>query len=141
MDGACFEKFLEERSSVASGHHLLLVLDNAPRHTPGQISHPENVSLLALPAYSAELTPGQRWFEEFRRALANEAFETIDMLQEALTKTLEPYWLDRSLLRQLTGTPGGWQPSKRRSTYHDINQPDWYKPAVQHSLLHYKKRL
>lgn len=103
MDGECFKKFLEELSRAYSDHHLLLVLDNAPSHTSGQISYPENVSLLALPAYSPELNPVERWFEEFRRALSNEAFETIEVLQEALTKTLEPYWEDRSLLRGLTG--------------------------------------
>ncbi len=103
MDGACFETFLEELSSEYSDHHLLLVLDNAPRHTSGQISYPANVNLLTLPAYSPELNPVERWFEEFRRALSNEAFESIEVLHQALTKTLEPYWEDRSLLRQLTG--------------------------------------
>jgi transposase len=103
MDGECFEKFLEELSSVYSAYHLVLVLDNAPSHTSRQISHPENVSLLALPAYAPDLNPVERWFEEFRRALSNAAFETIEVLQAALTKTLEPYWEDRSLLRQLTG--------------------------------------
>jgi transposase len=103
MDGKCFEKFLKELSRAYSDHHLLLVLDNAPSHISGQIAHPENVSLLALPAYSPELNPVERWFLEFRRALSNEAFETIEVLQEALTKTLEPYREDRSLLRGLTG--------------------------------------
>ncbi len=103
MDGACFEKFREERSRVYRDDPLRRVLDNAPRHTSGHISHPENVSLLTLPADAPELNPTERWFEEFRRALSNAAFETIDVLQEALTKTLEPYWKDRSLLRRLTG--------------------------------------
>jgi transposase len=103
MDGKCFEKFLEELSMAYSDHHLLLVLDNAPSHTSGQIAHPEKLTLLPLPAYSPELNPVERWFEEFRRALSNEAFETIEVLQEALTKTLEPYWEDPSLLRRLTG--------------------------------------
>jgi transposase len=94
--------FLEELSKAYSEHHLLIVLDNAPSHTSKQIGHPENVSLLPLPAYSPELNPVERWFLEFRRALSNRAFETIEVLQEALTKTLEPYWEDPSLLRRLT---------------------------------------
>ena len=51
----------------------------------------KNVSLLALPRYSPELNPVERWFQEFRRALSNRIFETIELLQEALTQTLEPY--------------------------------------------------
>lgn len=103
MDGECFERFLEELSMAYSDHHLLLVLDNAPSHTSGQIAHPNNVSLLALPAYSPELNPVERWFLEFRRTLSNKTFETIEVLQEGLTQTLEPYLEDRSLLRRLTG--------------------------------------
>ena len=95
--------FLEELGKAYSDHHLLIVLDNAPSHTSKHISYPENVSLLALPAYSPELNPVERWFLEFRRMLSNKTFETIEVLQEALTKTLEPYWEDPALLRRLTG--------------------------------------
>ena len=102
-DGGCFEMFLEELGEAYSDYHLLVVLDNAPSHTSKHVSHPENVSLLPLPAYSPELNPVERWFLEFRRALSNKTFETIEVLQEALTKTLEPYWEDPTLLQRLTG--------------------------------------
>jgi transposase len=102
-DGRCFEVFLEELEKAYSDHHLLIVVDNAPSHTSKQIGHPENVSLLALPAYSPELNPVERWFLEFRRELSNKTFETIEVLQEALTKTLETYWRDPALLQRLTG--------------------------------------
>jgi hypothetical protein len=39
---------------------------------------------------------------EFRRILSNKTFETIEVLQEALTNTLEPYWEDPTLLQRLT---------------------------------------
>ena len=101
-DGGCFEMFLEEVGKAYSDYHLLVVLDNAPSHTSKHISHPENVSLLSLPAYSPELNPVERWFLEFRRILSNKTFETIEVLQEALTNTLEPYWEDPTLLQRLT---------------------------------------
>jgi len=56
-DGGCFEMFLEELGEAYSDYHLLVVLDNAPSHTSKHVSHPENVSLLPLPAYSPELNP------------------------------------------------------------------------------------
>ncbi len=103
MDGPCLEAFLERLGEAYADYHLLVVLDGAPSHTSGQIALPENVSLMALPAYSPELNPVERWFQEFRRALSNRTFETVELLQEALTKVLEPYWQDPARLRGLVG--------------------------------------
>jgi transposase len=61
------------------------------------------VNLLRLPAYSPELNPVERWFQEFRRVLSNRIFETVELLQEALTKALEPYWQEPARLRSLAG--------------------------------------
>ena len=94
MDSLCLEAFLERLGEAYADHHFVVVLDGAPSHTSSQIVLPENVSLLALPSYSPELNPVERWFQEFRRALSNRTFETVEPLQEALTKVLEPYWLD-----------------------------------------------
>jgi DDE superfamily endonuclease len=103
MDGGCLEVFLDLLSKAYSEHHLLVVLDGAPSHRSERISCPENVSLLLLPAYSPELDPVERWFQEFRRGLSNRAFETVELLQEALSRTLVPYWEDPTRLRRLTG--------------------------------------
>lgn len=103
MDSLCLEAFLKHLGEAYSDHHLLVVLDGAPSHTSSQITLPENVSLMRFPAYSPELNPVERWFQEFRRALSNKIFETVEPLQEALTKALEPYWRDLARLRSLTG--------------------------------------
>jgi transposase len=103
MDGLCLEAFLECLGEAYADYDLLVVLDGAPSHTSGQITQPENVSFLRLPAYSPELNPVERWFLEFRRGLSNRIFETVELLQEALTETLEPYWQDLDRLRRLVG--------------------------------------
>jgi DDE superfamily endonuclease len=103
MDDVCLEIFLDELSKTYPDHHLLIVVDGAPSHRSEQIVHPENVSLLRLPPRSPELDPAERWFQEFRRELSNRAFESVALLQEALTKTLMPYWEDPDLLKRLTG--------------------------------------
>jgi transposase len=103
MDGFCLEVFLEHLGTAYADYQLLVVLDGAPSHTSGQLTLPENVSLMRLPAYSPELNPVERWFQEFRRALSNRVFETVELLQEALTKALETYWQDPARLRSLTG--------------------------------------
>jgi transposase len=103
MDGMCFEEFLGRLGEVYADHRLVVVLDGAPSHTSKEIEPPENVRLLSLPPYSPELNPVERWFQEFRRALSNRIFETIELLQEAITDTLEPYWKDPARLRCLVG--------------------------------------
>ena len=99
----CFEEFLGRLGEVYADHRLVVVLDGAPSHTSKEIEPPENVSLLPLPSYSPELNPVERWFQEFRRNLANSVFETIESLQEALTRVLEHYWEEPARLRSLTG--------------------------------------
>ena len=82
----------------------MVVLDGAPSHRSAERALPENVSLLRVSRYSQELNPVERWFQEFRRALANKIFESIELLQDGLSRTLEPYWENPSTrLRQLTG--------------------------------------
>jgi transposase len=94
--------FFEELSKTYPDQHLLIVLDGAPSHRSFQITHPENISLLMLPPYSPELDPAERWFQEFRRKLSNRTFQTVELLQEALTQTLVPYWENPTLLKRLT---------------------------------------
>jgi hypothetical protein len=103
MDDGCLEVFLDELSKRYPDHHLLVVLDGAPSHRSEQIVHPENISFLKLPPRSPELDPAERWFQEFRRSLSNSTFESVALIQDALTKTLRPYWETPSLLKRLTG--------------------------------------
>ncbi len=103
MDGRCFEAFLEHLGEAYANHHLVIVLDNAPSHRSKEIACPQNVSLLNLPAYSPELNPVERWFQEFRRALSNRVFENVEMLQAALTEALAPYWQEPDHLQSIIG--------------------------------------
>jgi transposase len=103
MDRGWLQTFLEKLSRAYPDEHLLIVVDGAPSHRSKEIVCPENVDFLRLPAYSSELDPVQRWFQEFRKELSNKAFETVELLQEALTQTITPYWEDSARLRRLTG--------------------------------------
>jgi transposase len=101
----CFEEFLKELSESYADERIALVLDNGPSHLAADVEVPQNVTLLPLPSYSPELNPVERWFLEFRRALANRSFETIDALHQAITRAIEPYWHAPEKLRRLTGFP------------------------------------
>jgi hypothetical protein len=76
-----------------------------------------------LVPYLPEMDPAERWFQQFRRKLSNRTFESVALLQEALTQTLVPYRKDPALLKN--GSPdtlGGW----RRYKHCDINSPERY---------------
>jgi transposase len=105
VDGECLETYLEHLGKAYTDHRVVLVLDNAPSHTSKEVVVPENVELLPLPSYSPELNPVERWFQEFRRALSNRVFGTVEALQAALTGVLEPYWRNPGRLQSLTGFP------------------------------------
>lgn len=105
VDGECLEAYLGHLGEVYADYRVVLVLDNAPSHISKQVALPENIELLPLPSYSPELNPVERWFQEFRRALSNRIFQSIEELQEALTRALEPYWQEPGRLRSLTGYP------------------------------------
>src|SRR5687767_11452709 len=127
MDDGCLQIFLGELSKASPENHLLVVLDGAPSHRSEKIGHPENVSLLELRAYSPELDPAERWFQEFRRELSNRTFESVALMQEALTRTLFPRTLfpTGKTPRSSNGSPdtlGGW----RRWRHCDINSPEQY---------------
>lgn len=70
----CLEEFLGHLGEIYADHRLVVVLDGAPSHTSKEVELPENVGLLALPSYSPELNPVERWFQEFRRTLAKTEF-------------------------------------------------------------------
>jgi transposase len=103
MDAGCLQIFLDQLAKSYPDHHLLIVLDGAPSHRSESIVHPHNISLLMLPPYSPEMDPAERWFQEFRRKLSNRTFESVALLQEALTRALVPYRKNRALLKRLTG--------------------------------------
>lgn len=103
VDGECLQALLRELGEAYPEEHLVVVMDNAPSHRSGAIALPENMSLLKLPSYSPELNPVERWFLEFRRSLSNRMFESVEALQQALTRVLQPSWAEPALLKRLTG--------------------------------------
>jgi MFS family permease len=76
-----------------------------PRVMAQEIICPKKRSLPAPCGLLSRARPAERWFEEFRRELSNKAFESVEVLQQALGQALLPYWEEPARLRQLTGFP------------------------------------
>lgn len=54
-----------------------------------------------MPAYSPELNPVERLFEELRRRVANRVFGSLSELESALLETIDEYINDKEKVRQL----------------------------------------
>ena len=105
LDAVCYEAFLQRLAKHYPDDLIILVRDNAPAHIKHDIAVPDNVSPLALPPYSPQLNPIERWFLEFRRSLANQLFDSVAQLQQAVTEVLSGFWDDPDALKQLTYFP------------------------------------
>ena len=62
---------------------VLLVLDQAGWHSSQELVVPEGIHLLSLPPYSPELQPCERLWPLSNEGVANEAFQSLDELEEA----------------------------------------------------------
>jgi transposase len=101
----CFERFLEALRRDTGADTIGLVLDNSGSHSSGKVRWPEGLAKIALPPYSPELNPAERWFEALRRVFANVIFDTVEELEAALTEALRPYWQNPAKLQRLVGYP------------------------------------
>lgn len=75
-----FQWFLNELSQTNPEKIKLVVLDNAGWHKAKDLVIPPNIRLLFLPAYSPELNPTERVWEEVKRPMANLNFNSWDSL-------------------------------------------------------------
>jgi transposase len=65
---------------------ILLVLDQAGWHTAKKLRVPEGIHLEFLPSHSPELQPSERLWALSDEAVANQHFERIEQMEEALAK-------------------------------------------------------
>ena len=87
------------------GADLGIVWDNSSVHKSVAKRLPGTVSHKFLPAYSPELNPVERFFEELRRRIANRIFSSISELEDALVEAMNEFLEDRSKVQQLCGYP------------------------------------
>ena len=98
-----FQTFLNDFSAEVKVD-TLLVIDGAPAHR-GKLKLPDKLHLQLLPAYSPELNPVERLFQEMRKAVSNQIFTSIQQIETLLTKALKPYFSNTDKLKQLTLYP------------------------------------
>jgi transposase len=69
LDADCFTVFLHQFGRHYAGSLNIVLLDQAPAHVARRVETPENVVLVWFPAYSPELNPVERLWEDLKRRI------------------------------------------------------------------------
>jgi len=83
---------------------ILLITDGAGAHQSDAVTG-TNITLEKLPAACPELNPVERFFEELRKALSNQVFDTIEVVEDKLCEILQQYYQNPSAIVSLTNYP------------------------------------
>lgn len=73
----------------------LVIIDGAGSHQANVLSSNSPLRLEKLPPCSPELNPAERFFQELRKELANQIFETVEEIEAKLEEILQRYWKAR----------------------------------------------
>ncbi len=92
---------MEKFSATYADDIHILQLDNGAFHFSNYLQIPENIILLFQPPHTPQVNPIERLWEEVKRHLAWESFDTIEELREFIWKRLEK--LDESIVASITG--------------------------------------
>ena len=99
--------FLGEVAQRHAEEFIVMVMDQAGWHLAGQLTVPDNMRLIYLPAYSPELNPAEHLWEAIREdCFANHVFADLDAVERALTTGLVALESNHERTRSMTGF--GW---------------------------------
>lgn len=99
-------RFLGQVGAAHRDRHVIMVLDGGSSHKAKALLIPENVSLIHLPPYSPELNPVEiLWHELREKHCTNRVFETLEAVENAISKGLATSSGDRAAVTRLSG----WQ--------------------------------
>jgi transposase len=80
-----YENFARD-AGISEKKKVLLIEDNAGWHRSKKAIIPEGIKIEFLPPYSPELQPAERLWKLVDEPLVNQHFETIDKIEDILTK-------------------------------------------------------
>jgi transposase len=103
FDSAAAHVFLLELKKQHPDTMVIVVWDNAPCHRPMVHREISGLIVLFLPPYSPELNPAERFFEELRKATANQIFKTIAEQEMVIERKLNELTSDIVSMKRLLG--------------------------------------
>jgi hypothetical protein len=104
LDADCCTVFLQKFSQHYTESLNIVLLDQAPAHVAQRVPIPENVILVWLPAYSPELNPVERLWEDLKQrieVLDAQLRSSLTALQEHVAGLIQRYTAEA--IASLTG--------------------------------------
>jgi transposase len=98
-----FQVFLNEFFKEYSSGLNIMVLDNGSFHKAKELRIPQNVIFLFLPAYSPELNPIERLWEDIKGQIAFEIYMSLETLKNRIAEIIKNY--TNQMIRSLTSYP------------------------------------
>ena len=95
-------KDFAQHFGVGKNKRIILPLDQAVWHMSQKLQVPEGIHLLPLPPYSPELQPAERLWPLVNEPLANEAFKTIDEVEELVAQRCRRLLKQQQLIQGFT---------------------------------------
>ena len=98
--------FLAEVSRDFKDSLNVMLVDQAGWHKSRRLKVPKNIILIQQPSHSPELNPVEHLWDDLReKGFHNEAFRSLDQVEQALCAELESLNNDPARLRSLTNFP------------------------------------
>jgi hypothetical protein len=103
----CSHRFLRQIAARDPETLHVVIWDGAGFHPrDGAAGLPDNLRLLTLPAYSPELNPIEKLWDQLKDHLCNRVYASLTALEAAMTDFLRPFWQEPERVRALIGQ--GW---------------------------------
>lgn len=103
LDSQCFQVFLDQFAQKYSESLNIIILDRGRFHRAKALQVPQNLVLEFLPAYSPELNPMERLWEDLKSHIALELFDNLQLLKDRVAGIIQQY--SSSFLHSITGYP------------------------------------
>jgi transposase len=97
------QAFVDAFAQAFPSTYNVILLDNSAVHTTERLRLPPNVAFVFLPAYSPELNPAERLWQDVRGRMAWRTFAALEELEEELCTQLAHY--TPAVVQSLTSYP------------------------------------
>jgi DDE superfamily endonuclease len=98
--------FLSQVSQAHPEEFIIMVLDGASSHKAKELTVPENIRLISLPAYSPELNPQEHIWDEVReKAFPNMVLDQMPLVVHRLREGMSVLASDAQRVRGITAWP------------------------------------